>query len=226
MVDTSSDIWLTRPASKWLSAMPVGNGRLGAMTFGRVNKEMIGLNEETVWTKQNPDRLNPDAAQYIPKIREALLDGRPLDAHFIGEYAAFGRPHYQATYQQLATLKLLLKDHHFEHASEYRRSLDLANGVAAVTYRLGDVVYLREIFASAVDDVMFVRLTSSHDEPVELALNLYRKQDAVGTCLDDETLELTGSRRQQRNDVCVVRPGCRRERVGRGRRRSSPRPIR
>ena len=126
-------IWTTEPASEWLAAYPVGNGRLGAMVFGRVNKEMIGLNEETLWTKQNPDRRNPDSLAHLAEIRQLLLDGKPLEANFVAEYASFGRPHYQSTYQTLATLKLLLLDHQTEWATDYRRSIDLESGSSPST---------------------------------------------------------------------------------------------
>ena len=185
-------IWATEPAAEWLEAYPAGNGRLGAMVFGRVNKEMIGLNEETLWTKQNPDRRNPDALAHLGEIRRLLLDGKPLEANFVAEYASFGRPHYQATYQTLATLKLLLLDHHLEWASEYRRSIDLDAGLITVDYRIGDVHHRREIFVSQPDDVIVVRLESSSEVERQVAMNLYRKQDGVGTCLDDQTLSLTG----------------------------------
>lgn len=184
--------WLDRPASKWLDALPVGNGRLGAMVFGRVNKEMIELNEETVWTKQPPSRLNPDAKEHNDKTRQLLLEGKPLEAHFVGEYGTFGMPHYQSTYQKLATLKILILGHHEEHATDYRRSLDLDTGIATVTYRLGDVLHTREVFASVPDDAIFVRLSSTSNEPLDIAMNLYRKQDGVGTCDDHATLKLTG----------------------------------
>ena len=98
------------------------------MVFGRINKEMIGLNEETLWTKQNPDRRNPDSLAHLAEIRQLLLDGKPLEANFVAEYASFGRPHYQSTYQTLATLKLLLLDHQTEWATDYRRSIDLESG--------------------------------------------------------------------------------------------------
>lgn len=206
----SPSFWLDRPASKWLDALPVGNGRLGAMVFGRVHKEMIELNEETVWTKQPLSRLNPDAKAHIDKTRQLLLEGKPLDAHFVGEYGTFGMPHYQSTYQKLATLKILVLGHHEEHATDYRRSLDLDTGIATVTYRLGDVVHTREVFASVPDDAIFVRLSSSTDEPLDLAMNLYRKQDGVGTCDDDATLKLTGqagSRGSKFAAYCRVLPG-------------------
>ena len=185
-------IWAVEPASEWLEAYPVGNGRLGAMVFGRVNKEMIGLNEETLWTKQNPDRRNPDSLAHLAEIRRLLLDGKPLEANFVAEYASFGRPHYQATYQTLATLKLLVLDHQIEWASDYRRSIDLDSGLVTIEYQIGDVRHRREVFASQPDDVVVVRLESSAAELRQVAINLYRKQDAVGTCLDDRTLSLTG----------------------------------
>jgi alpha-L-fucosidase 2 len=191
-VKADRTIWYGSPARTWLDAIPVGNGRLGAMVFGRINKEMIGLNEETVWTKQSSDRLNPDAREYVDRVRDLLLEDRPLDAHFVAEYSTFGMPHYQATYQQLATLKILTRDHHVEHATDYVRDLDLVSGLAQVRYRLGAATFTREVLASAVDDVIVVRMTADTDEPIEIALNLYRKQDSVGTCLDDATLRLVG----------------------------------
>ena len=103
------------------------------MVFGDINKEMIGLNEETLWTKQNPDRRNPDSLAHLAEIRQLLLDGKPLEANFVAEYASFGRPHYQSTYQTLATLKLLLLDHQTEWATDYRRSIDIESGSSPST---------------------------------------------------------------------------------------------
>ncbi len=203
-------IWSREPASEWLNAYPAGNGRLGAMVFGRVNKEMIGLNEETMWTKQNPDRNNPDSLAHLAEIRQLLLDGKSHEANFLAEYAMFGRPHYQATYQQWATLKLLFLDHHIEWSTDYRREIDLDSGLITISYRLGDVRHTREIFASAPDDVIVVRISSTGSQERLLAMNLYRKQDAVGTCLDERTLELTGqcgSRGTRFDSLLRVIPG-------------------
>ena len=206
----TSTIWTTEPASEWLAAYPAGNGRLGAMVFGRINKEMIGLNEETLWTKQNPDRRNPDSLAHLAEIRQLLLDGKPLEANFVAEYASFGRPHYQSTYQTLATLKLLLLDHQTEWATDYRRSIDLESGVVTVDYRLGDVRHRREIFVSQPDDVVVVRLESSAPGLRQVAMNLYRKQDGVGRYLDEQTLSLVGrcgSRGTQFESLLRVVPG-------------------
>ena len=188
-----STIWATEPAAEWLEAYPAGNGRLGAMVFGRVNKEMIGLNEETLWTKQNPDRRNPDALAHLAEIRRLLLDGKPLEANFVAEYASFGRPHYQATYQTLATLKLLLLDHHLEWASELppldrpRRRVD--HGRLPDRRRPPPARGLR--VTTRRRDRRPARVVE-RGRAAQVAMNLYRKQDGVGTCLDDQTLSLTG----------------------------------
>ena len=206
----SPRIWSASPASEWLAGYPAGNGRLGAMVFGRVNKETIGLNEETMWTRQNPDRNNPDSYAHLAEIRELLLAGKFHEANFIAEYAMFGRPHYQASYQQLATLKLLMLDHHIEWATDYRREIDLDAGVITVEYTIGEARHTREIFVSAPDDVVVVRLSSTGGGERRMAMNLYRKQDAVGTCLDDSTLELTGrcgSRGTSFDALLRVEPG-------------------
>ena len=96
-------IWAVEPAREWLEAYPVGNGRLGAMVFGRVNKEMIGLNEETFGRGRTRTAATPTRSAHLAEIRRLLLDGKPLEANFVAEYASFGRPHCQATYQALAT---------------------------------------------------------------------------------------------------------------------------
>ena len=189
---TGPRMWSAEPSREWLEAHPAGNGRLGAMVFGRVHKETIGLNEETMWTRQSGDRNNLDSLSHLDAIRALLLEGRALEANFLAEYAMFGRPHYQATYQPLATLKLLTLDHHIEWASDFRREIDLDRGLVTVQYCIGDVQHVREIFVSAPDDVIVVRLSSNSDVERRLAMNLYRKQDALGTCLDHATLELSG----------------------------------
>ncbi len=189
------------------------------MVFGRVNKEMIGLNEETLWTKQNPDRRNPDSLAHLAEIRRLLLAGKPLEANFVAEYASFGRPHYQATYQTLATLKLLVLDHQIEWASDYRRVIDLDSGLVTIEYQIGDVRHRREVFASQPDDVVVVRLESSAAELRQVAMNLYRKQDAVGTCLDAADPVADRPVRQPRDPVRIVAPGRPRGRHRRGGRR-------
>jgi alpha-L-fucosidase 2 len=99
--------WYDKPAPKWLSARPVGNGRMGAMVFGRVRKEWIQLNEETLWTRNRESRLNPGARDALPEIQRLLMDGKVREAQFLTENAMFGTPPGLTTYETLSNLVLL-----------------------------------------------------------------------------------------------------------------------
>ena len=138
-------LWYEAPAPRWLAALPVGNGRLGASVFGRVHKETVIVNEDTIWTRWPDDRNNPDALGALPRVRRLLLEGRTDEAHTLAELSMFGLPHRQASYQVLADMTLLFGGHHEELVSGYRRSLDLDDGIAAVEYELGGTRFRREV---------------------------------------------------------------------------------
>jgi alpha-L-fucosidase 2 len=171
-------LWFESPATRWLAALPVGNGRLGASVFGRVYKETVILNEETVWTRWPDDRNNPDALTALPEVRRLLMEGRIEEAHTLAELSLFGMPHRQASYQVLGDMTLLFGGHHEELVSGYRRSLDLDDGILAVEYELDGVRFRREAFASAPDDVVVLRFESSASGAVELGSHFYRRYDA------------------------------------------------
>ena len=141
-------LWFKSPAPTWLAALPIGNGRLGASIFGRVYKETLIFNEETLWTRWPEDRNNPAALQALPDVRRLLQDGRIEQAHTLAELTMFGMPHRQASYQVLADMTLLFGGHHEELVSEYRRSLDLDEGIASVDYLLDGVRFRREMEAT------------------------------------------------------------------------------
>lgn len=172
------DLWWAQPAASWLASVPVGNGRLGATVFGRVYKETLILNEESVWTRWPADRNNPDALRALPEVRSLLLAGRVEEAQTLAELAMFGMPHRQGTYQVLGDMTLLFGGHHEEHARDYRRSLDLDDGIAAVEYELGGVAFRREAFASAADDVVVIRLQAAEAASVTVGTHYYRRYDA------------------------------------------------
>ena len=152
-------LWYDRPAANWLAALPVGNGRVGAMVYGRVHKEFIALNEETLWTGRSNDRRNPAAREHLDEVRGLLMSGDVRRAHFVTEAALFGTPPNQAAYQFLSNLVLLFADQYDEQAQDYRRTLDLTEGIAVVEFSLGATRFRREIFASAVTNTLVVRLT-------------------------------------------------------------------
>jgi len=89
MTERDLRLWYRTPASRWLAALPVGNGRLGASVFGRVYKETLIVNEESIWTRWPDDRNNPDALRALPDVRRLLLEGRTEEAHTLAELAMF-----------------------------------------------------------------------------------------------------------------------------------------
>jgi alpha-L-fucosidase 2 len=171
-------LWFDAPAQRWLQTLPVGNGRLGATIFGRVYKETIIFNEDSVWTRWPDDRNNPDAREALPEVRRLLLAGRVEEAHTLAELSMFGMPHRQASYQVLADMTLLFGGHHEELVTAYRRSLDLDDGIASVEYELDGTRFRREVFASVPDDVILLRFEASTPGAIEVGSHFYRRYDA------------------------------------------------
>jgi len=183
-------IWLRSGASQWDHAFPLGNGRLGAMVFGTVNRERIQLNEETLWMGGPQERDNPEALQHLPEVRRLLFAGRPREAYALAERSLMGRPWRLESYQSLGDLRL-----NFDHEAtitEYRRELDLDRAVARISYRADGVGYTREIFASHPDQVLVVRL--SVDKPGALSFSSWmdRSQDAKTEIAGNDRLDLIG----------------------------------
>ncbi len=157
-------LWYLRPAKQWVQALPVGNGRLGAMVFGDTEKERIQLNEETVWSGGPYDPSNSKGFAALPLIRQQVLEGEYLKAHQIFGRTMFGLAIPQMQYQPLGDLRLTFPGH--STVSEYHRQLDLDQGIVTVKYRVGKVAFMREVFSSPVDQVIVIRLTA--DQPRQL----------------------------------------------------------
>ncbi len=150
------ELLYNKPSKEWTDALPIGNGRLGAMIFGGVETETLQLNEDTLWSGSKQDWECPDAKEILGKIRELVKEKQYVKADLLSK-SIMGP--YTESYMPLGSIKLI-----FEHGnlySNYRRTLDLENGLANVEYSVGDVVYTREIFASYPDQVICMRLKSS-----------------------------------------------------------------
>src|ERR1700758_5025982 len=161
-----------QPASKWPDALPVGNGRLGAMVFGAPGLERLHLNEESIWDGEpNRDRNNPNAATAIPRIRELLLAGNIAEAQALAVSDVLSIPRRMPCYQTLGDLHLdfspmgLATDTTVEN---YRLQLDLDTAIATVTFRHNGVTYTREIFSSAPAQVIVVRLMANRPGTLHL----------------------------------------------------------
>ena len=159
-------LFYRQPAKEWVEALPVGNGRLGGMVFGGVPAERIQLNEDTFWSGGPYDPINDEALSYLPKVRQLILEGRYKEAQDLADQKLMGRPRHLQAYQPLGDLRLVMDGH--DQPTDYRRELDLDRAVVRVRYRIGDTTFTREVFSSAPDQAIVVRLTA--DGPTKLRL--------------------------------------------------------
>lgn len=149
------------PASKWTEALPLGNGRLGAMLFGGIEDELLQLNEDTLWSGEPKDGNNPESLKVMPEVRRLVNEGKYVEADALCKQAMGP---YTQSYLPLGDLSI----HHYHGglATHYERKLDLESGAAAVSYRIGGVTYRRACFVSHPDQVLIMKLEA--DQPGRL----------------------------------------------------------
>src|SRR3569833_2031121 len=153
------NLWYDRPASKWVEALPVGNGRIGAMVFGDPLHERLQLNEDTLWAGGPYDPSNPEAFAALAQARELIFAGRYQEAEALANQKMMARPLLQMAYQSVGDLVLSSNESvTMRPVQGYRRTLNLDSAVATVSFQSGDRRYQREVFASAVDQVIVVTL--------------------------------------------------------------------
>jgi alpha-L-fucosidase 2 len=151
--------WYLRPAARWTEALPIGNGRLGGMVWGGVTGDRIDLNEDTLWSGEPYDNLNPKGLAALPEIRRLLMAGKNAEAQQLVELDMNGR--YNQSYQPLGDLQI---DFPLTgEVSAYRRELDLQTAVTRTEFIHNDVRYTREVFASFPAQAIIVRLSA--DQP-------------------------------------------------------------
>ena len=155
----STLLWHKKPAEEWENAFPVGNGRLGAMVYGGIKEEKIQLNEDTYWSGGPYSTVVKGGYKELPKIQKLIFEGKPLEAHKIFGRYLMGYPVEQQKYQSLANLHLFFNED--LEAKNYKRWLDLSEGIAGVEYTINGVTYLREVLSSHVDQTIAIRLTAS-----------------------------------------------------------------
>ena len=188
-------LWYTAPASIWEETLPLGNGRLGMMPDGGVDREHIVLNEISLWSGSESDYRNPDASKSLPAIRQLLFEGKNLEAQEL-MYRSFV-PKKQETdgrygsYQVLGDLDIDFSYPEASGAEKYVRSLSLRDCVAHTSFTLGDVDYGRTYFVSRDRDVMLVRLTASRPGALSFSARLSRAAQATVSA-DGDVLWMNG----------------------------------
>jgi alpha-L-fucosidase 2 len=164
-------------AAEWVRALPVGNGRLGAMVFGGIVHERLQLNEDTLWAGRPYDPVNPDAKDALPEVRRLLVERSYREAARLVEAKVMSKPLAQMPYQTVGDLALTFPEIH--SVENYRRELDLATATAHVSYTSGGVTFSRELFASAPDQVIVVRLTASRPGCISFETRMETPQRAT-----------------------------------------------
>ena len=181
-------LWYNKPASNWNEALPLGNGRIGAMIFGRVEEELIQLNDETLWSggpvNNNP---NPFAKNYLPAIRQALLQEDYPKAE---ELSKKMQGPFTESYQPLGDLIIRQT---FEGApTEYTRDLNIGTAISTARFKSGHATFTREYFISAPDQVMVVRLTSDKENAINIQVGLTSQLYAVTEVGGDGMITMKG----------------------------------
>jgi len=157
--DPATLIWHREPAGIWEDALPVGNGRLGAMVYGGVVEERIQLNEDTYWSGGPYNSVVEGGYKHLPEIQKLLFEGEPIKAHKLFSRHLMGYPIEQMKYQSMGVLHLFYEKER-QH-SNYKRWLDLSTGVAGTSYVVDGVTFTQEVLSSHVDQVIAIRLAAS-----------------------------------------------------------------
>ena len=182
-------LWYMEPATRWTEALPIGNGRLGAMVYGGIEQEHLQLNEDTLWSGGPHCYDNPDAYQHLATVRELLERGEYADAEATAQ-KMLGRHKYQQAYMPLGDLFLDFPKG--EKPSEYRRELNLQNAVSTVTYRVGNARFTRTIFASHPDQSIVMRLECDRPGQITFDLSMTSPHEFQSQTIADDVLLLTG----------------------------------
>lgn len=197
-------LWYREPASQWVEALPVGNGRLGAMVYGGAEEEHLQFNEDTVWSGRPHDYTHSGAAAHLPALRQSMLDmlasersgdtdqalRLQQEAQDLAASEFMSVPLTQKAYQPLGDL--LLTFEHDGEISDYVRWLDLDRAEACVSYRCGDVAFRRQVFVSHPDQAIVVSLWADQDRRLSFGIRLDSPHADSTTGSIDGEMQLTG----------------------------------
>ncbi|HWL14077.1 MAG TPA: glycoside hydrolase family 95 protein [Opitutus sp.] len=197
-------LWYRQPAAQWVEALPLGNGRLGAMVFGGPQTERFQLNEDTLWAGGPYNPAHPDARAALPEIRRLVNAGDYAAAQALVQEKFMSRPMRQMPYQ--TTGDLILTFPGSESCTDYRRELDLDTAIARTEFVIGGVRHVREAFISPVDQALIIRLTTERNPPrpewggsLSFTLALQSPQDARTSTAENSDLVLRGTNSSAEN---------------------------
>ena len=192
-------LWYQQPAKEWAEALPVGNGRLGAMIFGGTENERLQFNEDTLWTGHPHEYQHGGAVAYLPVVRKLLFQGKQREAEELAMKQMMSVPLRQEKYQPFGDLRLNFPGH--DQPADYRRELDIDSSLSIVRYRVGDTEFVREVFCSFPDQVIVVRLTCEKPGQLTFSAKLDSLHTDSQTLAVDNTLALSGRIKETKSNV-------------------------
>ncbi|MFH0759939.1 MAG: glycoside hydrolase family 95 protein [Bacteroidota bacterium] len=183
-------LWYKQPAKVWDEALPVGNGRLGAMVFGDPLHERIQINEESIWEGSPMNGNNPTALEYLPQLQKALFENKFKEAWQLANDHMIGTPPRIRSYQPLGDL---LIDYGWKSEPQnYRRSLDLKTGIAVTEFLVDGRKYRQDVYASVPDNILIVTIKALDGGSIDASFSLTREKDAVIIATNEGKILLTG----------------------------------
>jgi alpha-L-fucosidase 2 len=188
--DTLLKLWYNRPAEQWVEALPVGNGRVGAMVFGNPFREVIQLNENTVWGGQPNRNDNPEAKEALPHVRQLIFEGRYREAQDLVNQKFISKISNGMPYQTVGDLYLSFPGD--KNYTKYYRELNIEKAIATTHYDVDNVTYKREVFASVPDQIIIIRITAGRTGKLNFAASMDRPSQKVISTEGNDRLILSG----------------------------------
>ncbi len=199
--DNPMILWYDKPAKNWEEALPIGNGRLGAMVYGGLEKETLQLNEETVWAGEPGNNIEAQFAQHLPKVRQLIFENRHAEAQDLAykhlPFQASKTNNYGLSYQTVGNLNLAFPD--MTKATNYHRELDIANAITSVSYQKEGINYKRETISSLADDLIVMELTADQPGSISFEMSIDSPHLKQGIKVTDSEIRLSGTSGDQEN---------------------------
>jgi len=183
-------LWYDKPAKQWVEALPVGNGRLGAMVYGDPCNEVIQLNENTVWAGQPNRNDNPDAKAALPEVRKLIFEGKYNEAQELVNQKIITKTSHGMPYQTAGNLKLSFPGH--ENYSDFYRELDIEKAIVTSRYKVNGIMYTTKVFSSYPDQVIIFRISADKPGTVSFSAIMDRPSNVNVHSLGKNELVLSG----------------------------------
>jgi alpha-L-fucosidase 2 len=188
--NTLLKLWYNQPAKQWVEALPIGNGRLGAMIYGDPFKELVQLNENTVWAGQPNRNDNPDAQEALPQVRKLIFEGKYKEAQDLVNQKFISKISHGMPYQTVGDLHLIFPGH--EKYSDYYRELDIEKAVATTRYKVDGVNYQSKAFVSIPDQVIIVQISADRPGSINFSTTMDRPSKVNVSAKGNNELILSG----------------------------------